>query len=419
MSPHPAVGEAPTLESPDVVVVGAGPAGLGAAAVLARAGLAVVVLERGTVAGGYPRYCGHSPFGMREFRRVLGGPRYADRLADVAARAGASVRLRHAVVALEAGPRLTVASPDGTVLFAPRRVLLATGIREASRAARLVGGTRPLGVLTTGALQDYVYRRRLPPPFKRPLVVGTELVSMSALLTCRTAGVRPVAVVEAGREPVIRRPLHLLPRLLGIPLMLGTELVAIHGASQVEGVTLRTGAAETPLACDGVVFTGGFVPEASLARAAGLAIDPRTGGPAVDDHGATSLPGVFAAGNLLRGVETAGWCWAEGCTVAAAMLDSLHAAASAAPGIPVQAGPNVKLVMPQRLAGAAGRLDALQVRLDDVVRGTLVVRSGGRVLWSRPLRGRPERRIMIPTAAFRGSAGDGPLEVAVLTNGEE
>src|SRR3546814_11836007 len=64
-------------------------------------------------------------------------------------------------------------------------LLLATGVRETSRAARLIGGARPLGVVTTGALQSLVYLagRR---PFERPVILGTELVSFSALLTCRS-----------------------------------------------------------------------------------------------------------------------------------------------------------------------------------------------------------------------------------------
>ena len=71
----------------DVAIVGAGPAGLSAAVELKKQGVArVVVLERFEQAGGIPRHCGHPPFGMREFRRVLSGPAYARRLVATAAR---------------------------------------------------------------------------------------------------------------------------------------------------------------------------------------------------------------------------------------------------------------------------------------------------------------------------------------------
>lgn len=403
-------------ETPDVAIVGAGPAGLGAAAALAGAGLSVVVLERGGEAGGIPRHCGHSPFGMREFRRMLSGRAYGARLADAALKAGADVRLKHSVVAVESGPRLTVATPEGTRLFTPKRVILATGIREATRAARLVGGVRPLGVMNTGALQDMVYLRGLR-PFRRPVVVGTELVSMSAILTCRHAGARPVAVIEKGDRAVVRAPFSWLPRTLGIPVLFRASIEAIAGTAGVEGVTVRhADGREESIACDGVIFTGGFTSEASLARGAGIAIDVSgSGGPVVDWRGRTSMAGVFAAGNTLRGVETAGWCWAEGRAVAKSVLQSLDGETDGEDGVRVEAGEGVKLVVPQRIgAGAAGgAFGTLQVRLSRPADGELRLAADGRVVWRGRIRSGPERRIGIPLRGLALPSGTEAVSVSV------
>lgn len=411
MNAHPGIdrsGEAIPVESPDaapdVVIVGAGPAGLGAAALLAQAGVSVAVLERGTEAGGIPRHCGHSPFGMREFSRLLSGRVYAARLSDAAARAGAAIRLRHSAVAIGAGPVLTVATPDGIKKFAPKAVLLATGIREATRAARLAGGVRPQGVMNTGALQDLVYLRGKR-PFRRPVIVGTELVSMSAILTCRHAGAKPVAVIERGDRPTVRAPFSWLPRTLGIPLHFRTTIEEIFGQAQVEAVSVRDAEGNLRrIPCDGVVFTGEFTPEASLARTAGLEVDRGSGGPLVDADGRTSLAHVYAAGNTLRAVETAGWCWEEGRTVARSILRDLRGeGASDSNSIRVEAGENVKLVVPQRLSprSTAGAFQKLQVRLFRPVSGMLQVAADGRVLWSRRVASGPERRLGIPLAALR------------------
>jgi thioredoxin reductase len=307
----------------DVIVIGGGPAGLAAATELRKLGAGrVILLEREGVAGGVPRHCAHSPFGMREFGRVLSGTTYTARLVDRAVGAGVDIRLRHSVTAID-GTALDVASPDGTSRFTARCIVIATGIRETSRAGRLVAGQRPLGVLTTGALQDYVHLRRLA-PFRRPVIVGSELVTMSAILTCRSAGIGPVALVEDEPGPRAGYPLALFPHLLRLPVHYRTTIDDIIGTSRVEAVRLRHATGETKvLPCDGVLFTGRFTPESSLARMAGLAIDRSTGGPIISSNGATSRACVYATGNVLRGVHTAGQCWSEGRATARALMREL------------------------------------------------------------------------------------------------
>ncbi|WP_333753559.1 FAD-dependent oxidoreductase, partial [Streptomyces sp. IBSBF 2394] len=115
----------------DVLVVGAGPAGLAAASLLATAGARVEVLEREQSPGGVPRHCAHRGFGNRP--RALTGPAYARLLADAAVHAGAD--LCTGVTALDwAGPRaLSTIGPQGVRTLAARAVVLATGARERPR----------------------------------------------------------------------------------------------------------------------------------------------------------------------------------------------------------------------------------------------------------------------------------------------
>ena len=399
----------------DVAIVGGGPAGLGVALALREAGVArVVVLEREPSAGGVPRHCGHPPFGMHEFGRVLTGPAYARRLVERARAAGVGIRTAHTVVAVEPEGRLRLVTPEGVATLAARRAVLATGVRESSRHARLLSGDRPLGVLTTGALQAMVYLRELI-PFRRPVILGTELVSLSALLTCRKAGIRPVAMVEPNPWPTARRPLALFPRLLGIPVHYATELAAIHVGRRVEGVTLRDASgAVTELACDGVLLTGRFTPEAALVRPSHLALDPLTGGPAVDQFGRCSDPSWFAAGNLLRPVETAGWCQREGRRIGAAIARDLAGdLPPPAPAVRVVPGRGIKLAMPQRLCPDPGAADPamLQLRAAEPVAGELRLVADGHTLWRRHLAVRPERRILVPVAAEALAASASAVEI--------
>ena len=395
----------------DVAVVGSGPAGLGAATALAAAGLRVVVLEREAEPGGIPRHCGHPPFGLSEFRRVLTGPGYARRLVERASAAGVEIRTAVTVVAVRPGGGLELTTPDGPALLQAGAVLLATGIRETSRAGRLIGGTKPAGVMNTGALQGLVYLAKRV-PFRRPVILGTELVSYSALLTCRHAGIRPVAMVEPGPRPVAWQASRGLPWLMRIPQHFATEVEAVHGEERVTAVTLCRGERRWRIEADGLLVTGGFRPEATLARTAHLRLDPRTGGPEIDTFGRTSDPAVFAAGNLLRPVETAGWSWAEGVAVAGHIRRAL-AGSLPAPDAAVELqleGRALKYALPQRLyPGEIAPGQVLQLRVTRPVSGRLGLRLDGREVFSRRLRALPERRITVPLAALGGSAAAGSL----------
>ena len=384
----------------DVAIVGGGPAGLGAATRLKGLGIGrVAVLEREAAAGGVPRHCGHPPFGLREFRRILKGPDYATRLREAAEAAGVDIRLHTTVTAIERGPVLRVSTPDGLARVMPGRVLLATGVRETPRSARLVSGTRPLGVLTTGALQSMVYLKSRT-PFARPVIVGTELVSFSALLTCRHAGIRPVAMVEARSRSTAWRAATLLPRMRGVRVLMDTELTRIEGADRISGVFVRhISGHQERLACDGIVFSGRFVSEAALARMGHIEMDPASGGPVTDQFGRCSDPYYFSAGNMLHPADSAGRCWQEGVGTAE------HIARSLEGDLPVPetattirpAAPVIRYAVPQRLVPDSRTVAEVpvRVRFSGKARGTLVLRDGETGILSQDARALPEKQVIL------------------------
>jgi thioredoxin reductase len=400
------------MAAPEVIVVGAGPAGLAAATELARAGRAVTVIEREGEAGGIPRHCGHYPFGMREFCRLLRGPDYAARLRGAAQAAGVTIRTRCTVTALLPSGVIEVTDDAGPATLQARAVLLATGVRETSRAARLIGGEKPGGVMSTGALQGLVYLNGQR-PFHRPVILGTELVAFSALLTCRHAGIRPLAMIARGDRIVALSPLILLARAMSVPIRMQTDLQSIHGRTEVTGVTLRGPAGPEHLPADGVIVTGGFRPDTALLRGSHLAVDAASGGPVIDGWGRLSDPAYFAAGNILRGVETAGWCWAEGRRTARAILAALAGRLPAPAGARVVlAHPALRLAVPQ-VIGASGPDAAhghLQIRLEQPARGHLCLMQDGRTLTGIRLNSLPERRLRLPLPLIPGA---GPLTLTI------
>lgn len=400
------------MNEPEVLVVGGGPAGLAAATELARAGRRVTVLEREVEAGGIPRHCGHYPFGMREFHRLLRGPDYAARLRTAALAAGVTIRSQTTVTALLPGGVIEITDNSGPATLSAQVVLLATGVRESSRASRLIGGDKPGGVLSTGALQGMVYLNHQR-PFQRPVILGTELVAFSALLTCRHAGIKPLAMVEPGTRITARSPAIWLARLLGVPVRLKSEIATIRGRARVDVVTLATETGAQNLPADGVIVTGGFRPDAALLRGSHLAVDPASGGPVIDRWGRLSDPAYFAAGNLLRGVETAGWCWSEGKRTARAMIAALEGRLPKPGGARIElAHPALRLAVPQLVGSEAtdAAYDRLQIRLSAPAKGHLRLVQGGQILSSHRLDSLPERRLSLPLPTVSGTA---PLTLTI------
>ena len=285
------------MESHDVIIVGGGPAGLSAARRLADMGIRdVVVLEREAVAGGIPRHCGHLGFGWQSHRRLWSGPRFAAELRKSVD--GLDIRTSTTVLELRKDGHLRVQGRSGLGEMQAKHVLIATGTRETPRAARLVGGSRPQGVMNTGALQQHVYLHGNK-PFERPVIVGSEWVSFSALLTCRHLKIRPVAMLEENPRISAPRPGAVLARFaFGVPVRTAAKLIAIEGRTQVEAVEIEWHGKRERIACDGVVFTGQFRPENAL-MPAGLPSDK-----------------FSIAGNAAGPLKTSGECWQQGLAAA-------------------------------------------------------------------------------------------------------
>jgi thioredoxin reductase len=383
----------------DVVILGGGPAGLAAVTRLREIGIGdVVLLEREAELGGVPRHCGHPAFGLREFKRLLGGPAYARRLA--AGAAGVEIRTRTSVTAIEPGGRVRFLNAEsGPGEIEGRAILLAFGVRETPRSTRLVGGDRPPAVTTTGALQQFIYLEKLR-PFERAVVIGSELVSFSALLTLRHAGISVAAMIEERPRITARRPADMLARLLlGVPVLTSAHLIAIHGIDRVEAVEIERDGRREHIACDGVVFTGGFRPETGTLAGSHIALDPGSGGPVIDQYWRSSDPQVFVAGNLLHPVETAGVAWAEGRAAAAAIADHLTGRLPApGPAIPVTVSSPLRYAYPQRLLPPAMNVPPLMLkaRAMRAATGQLRLLADGKELWSRRMSLLPERRISLP-----------------------
>jgi len=330
-----------------VLIVGGGPAGLTAAANLATQNR-VIVLERETNAGGIPRHSDHTGYGVRDLHRVMSGPEYARVLVEKAEAAGAEIRTESMMTSWEDDHTVAVTSPSGRYEISAAAIVLATGARERPRSARLVAGDRPAGVFTTGALQNLVHLHHRSPG-TRAVVVGSELVSWSAVLTMREAGCETIAMITERDRPESYAAFHHGAKVaLSTPVSTHTRVRRILGRERVEGVEVEnmiTGSVKT-LSCDTIVLTGDWIPDNELVRLGGMDFNHGSLGPQVDTTLRTSRRGVFAIGNLVHPVETADVCALDGRHVATSVRDLLSGRAGSSDALQITVEPPLRWISP-------------------------------------------------------------------------
>jgi thioredoxin reductase len=382
-------------EVPDVAIIGGGPAGITACLELStHAGLSVALFEGEQELGGMPRSC-HIFFGLRDRKRLYTGPSYARTLDKLVRKTRTLIHTGSRVLKIfPGGPgeahELHVLSPEGLKSFRSRSILLATGCFESSRSERLIPGTRPSGIFTTGTLQQLVNLRGLKPG-NRALIVGSEHVALSSVLTLRHTGTSIAGMVEKDADlHTYTSVATLMSRLFGFPIFKNATIHRILGNRRVEGVELLAGDDRKPLEieCDTVVMTGRFRPDSSLIDSTPIEKDPSTLGPAVDPNLMTSVPNIFAAGNVLRGADMHDLCALEGRLAARGILRTLQALSPRTiPYVPLRAKRPIRYVVPQRIVPRPKRLLSKflpwpEIQLETtLVRPTLEAWSGEERIW--------------------------------------
>lgn len=325
-----------------LVVVGAGPAGLAASIEAARAGVSVTLLDENDRPGGQLFKQIHKFFGSHEHRAGVRGYEIGTRLLAETAELGVAVLLGAAVYGL-------FARPDGILVsymqngrergILGERVILATGAAE--NALTFPGGTLP-GVMGAGCAQTMINVNRVLPG-KRVVMVGSGNVGLIVSYQLLQAGADVMALVEAA--PVIGGyGVHAAKiSRAGVPFLVGHTVKRAIGAEQVEAVEVvaldenfaPVAGTERTIPCDTVCIAVGLTPLTELAWMAGCAFDysPALGGhvPLHDANMETSVPGLYVAGDI-SGAEEASTAMEEGRLAGIAAAESLgkYGAAEAA-----------------------------------------------------------------------------------------
>ena len=295
-----------------LVIIGGGPAGLAAAVAAAENGLPaedILILERDGRLGGILNQCIHNGFGLHTFKEELTGPEYAARFEERAKALHIPYKLGAMVLSISPEKVVTAVSrEDGLFTVEAGAVILAMGCRERSRGALNIPGFRPAGVFSAGTAQRLVNMEGYMPG-REVVILGSGDIGliMARRMTLEGAKVHVVAELQPYSGGLKRNIVQCLDDF-GIPLKLSHTVVNIEGRERVSGITIaEVGPDRKPIPgteihydCDTLLLSCGLIPENELSRGMGVDISPVTNGPVVDESLQTSIPGVFAAGNVLH-----------------------------------------------------------------------------------------------------------------------
>jgi NADPH-dependent 2,4-dienoyl-CoA reductase/sulfur reductase-like enzyme len=381
----------------DIAVIGAGPAGLAAALEASRLGKRVTLIERSDDLGGILQQCIHDGFGLIRFKKQLSGPQYAERFIEELKASDVSLLMDTTVLSIENEHKLmrAVSPKEGVLEIRPGAVVLAMGCRERTRSQVEIYGTRPSGVMTAGTVQRYINLEGYLPG-RRAVILGSGDIGLIMARRMHLEGIEVLGVYELMPEVGgLARNVYQCLIDYDIPLHLSTTVKEVFGNERLEGVRVvkvdenrrPIEGTEEDIACDLLVLSVGLIPENELSRKAGVLISPVTQGPVLDESMMTSVPGIFAAGNVSIVFDLVDYVSDSAEAAARGAVRYLDGQAPSAEPLDVILGNNVASLLPTqyRVDYIGDELSFyLRVRkMESNVR--VALRQGDRVIKSRKL----------------------------------
>ncbi len=359
------------VEKVDVLVVGAGPAGMAAAIAAKEAGVDnILVLEREANMGGILRQCIHNGFGLHRFKEELTGPEYAQRDIDKVKELGIEVRCGTTVLSIDENRFVTAVSKEkGIQLFEAGALILAMGCRERPRGALATPGTRCAGIYSAGTAQKFVNLEGYMPG-KRVVILGSGDIGLIMARRMTLQGAKVLACVElmpysSGLNRNIVQCLH----DYDIPLLLSHTVIDIQGKERLTGVTVaEVDAKRQPIPgteqhfdCDTLLLSVGLLPENELTRQADVEMSNLTSGAVVDDTLQTSKEGIFACGNVLHVHDLVDFVSAESFKAGKAAAEYVQGKKRVGTYVSVKDGDGVRGVVPQKLLVPDEAAESVQI----------------------------------------------------------
>ena len=410
------------MKKADAVIIGGGPAGLAAAVRLWEKGIRdILILEREDDLGGILRQCIHDGFGLTRFGETLSGPEYAQRFIDQVKEKKIPYITDATVIDITPDKVVTAATRNGLIQVKAGAVILTMGCRERTRGAISIPGQRPAGVYTAGVAQSYINLQNKMVG-KEVVILGSGDIGMimARRLTLEGAHVQAVFELQPYASGLPRNIQQCL-KDYGIPLYLSHTVTEIRGEDRLKSVVVSQvdekmqpiPGTEQEYFCDTLILSVGLIPENELSLAAGVVLDPRSRGAVVDEFHQTSVPGIFAAGNVLQVHDLVDFVSMEAEELADAVSRYLAEGSLPECSLQVKTDGNVTHTIPQKISGTSDFKISLRVRRPMKNCAIRLTQDGNVVLEKKMKKALPAEMIQIPVKAEKLKQNS-DLEVSVV-----
>lgn len=417
-----------TLEKVDILIIGAGPAGLAAAIAAREDGIeSILVLEREAQPGGILRQCIHNGFGLHRFKEELTGPEYAQRDIDKAKALEIPVECGTTVLSVSHDRKVICVSKEkGLRVIDAGAVILAMGCRERPRGALCTPGTRCAGIYSAGTAQRFVNLEGYMPG-QKVVILGSGDIGLIMARRMTLQGAKVLACIEImPYSSGLNRNIVQCLEDYDIPLYLSHTVTDIQGRERLESVTVSQvdehrrpiPGTEQVFQCDTLLLSVGLIPENELSEGAGVVISPATSGAVVNDTFETSVPGIFACGNVLHVHDLVDFVSDESFRAGHAAANYIRSPHLDKNYLEVLDGNGVRGSVPQKIAINPSNSVTIMFRPSSVFRDSAVLVScGDKVLF--------RRKAMIYTPGemvacelkpecFSGLSGKDPITVQIV-----
>ena len=343
----------------ELIIIGGGPAGLAAAREAFDQGIRdILIIERDRQLGGILNQCIHNGFGLHRFKEELTGPEYAAKYIELLRQTCVEVKSDTMVIHLTEDKQVHCVSAEGGYeIFTAKAVILAMGCRERTRGAISIPGSRACGVFTAGAAQRYLNIDGYLVG-KRVVILGSGDIGLIMARRMTLEGAKVLAVVELmPYSNGLNRNIVQCLEDFQIPLYLSHTVTNVIGKGRIRQVVVSKvdenkapiPGTEITFDCDTLLLSVGLIPENELSREAGIQLDRRTNGPVVYENMETSLPGVFACGNVLHVHDLVDYVSMEAAAAGKAAAEYLRGNMPQGESLSICNGPGIGYTVPQRV----------------------------------------------------------------------